>query len=175
MLELPISPATLVREVITPGWAAFPVGMASPAAVCLAVAICVQESNLADRRQGPDSKPGPARGLAQFERAGVAGVLNHPATDDLARMVCALHKLPASASVVHKAMESNDILCLQFTRLNLLWDKAPLPAPTLSNRDKAFAYYVRTWRPGAASTPEGYAKCAERWRRSWQIGMQAVA
>lgn len=174
MLPLPTTPSILLREVIEPSLRVLPVGMDGPAAKCLLLAIAIQESDLKFRRQVTNDGFGPARGFSQFERIGVAGVLQHGGTDDLAAMICRHHKLPVNASAVHKAMEFNDELGFQFARLNLLTDRAPLPPPTISNEDKAFALYLRVWRPGAATTPAGRAKCALRWRRAWKLAVGAL-
>lgn len=174
MLPLPVSPLVLLREVIDPALRVLPYGMATPAAKCMLIAIAIQESDLADRRQGTEDRPGPARGLSQFERIGVAGVLQHAVTDDLAAMVCRHHGLPVNATAVHKAMEFNDELGFQFARLNLWTDRERLPPPTVSNEDEAFDLYLRVWRPGAANTPAGRAKCALRWRRAWKLAVRAV-
>lgn len=175
MLRLPATPIALVREVIAPALAHFPAAWASREAIALLVAIAIQESNLATRRQGTPTKPGPARGLWQFEVAGASGVLQHPESHAQAEALCRQAHIPASAGAVHRRVEVDDLLACRFARLLLRTDAAPLPPANANAQAEAFAYYLRNWRPGAARTPQGRAKCAKRFTRAWRLALEAVA
>lgn len=175
MLRLPATPNALVRDVIAPALAQFPASWATPQAIVLLVAIAIQESNLATRRQGTAAQPGPARGLWQFELAGASGVLQHPETHAQAGALCRQAQIPSSASAVHRRVEVDDVLACRFARLLLRTDPAPLPPANANAEAEAFAYYLRNWRPGAARTAQGRAKCAKRFKRAWRLALEAVA
>ena len=109
------------------------------------LAIGLQESGLTARVQRvAGGGKGPARGLLQFERGGgVVGVLNHPASRDLALQVCTARKLPAvSSSVVWEWLETDDVLAFGS-------ESAGLPADLLE-RHAARRVYVPI-RPGVRS------------------------
>lgn len=168
MLVLPATPAELVREVIEPALVILPVGMDSPVARVMLTAIAAQESGIAHRVQiTPDGRPaGPARGLWQFERGGVAGVLGHDASRDLAAMCCQEAGVPANPAAVHRALASHDELACQFARLLLWTDPEPLPRPVPESEEQAWRYYLRLWRPGKPHR--------DRWVRSWRRGLEAL-
>ena len=175
MLQLPANPDALVREVIAPALTTFPPAWASREAVVLLVAIAIQESNLETRRQGTATNPGPARGLWQFEVAGASGVLQHPETHAQAASLCRAASIPASASAVHRRVEVDDRVACWFARLLLRSDPAPLPPANANAEAEAFAYYLRNWRPGAARTAKGRAKCAKRWATAWRRALAVAA
>lgn len=134
----------------------------------LLLAIGLQESGLTARVQRvAGGGKGPARGLLQFERGGgVVGVLNHPASRDLALQVCTARKLPAvSSSVVWDELETDDVLAFAFGRLLLATDARKLPA--LGDEQGAWAYYVRNWRPGKPHP--------DRWQGNYAAAFKAVA
>ena len=175
MLRLPALPTALVREVIVPALARFPASWSTRDAIVLLVAIAIQETKLATRRQGTLLKPGPARGLWQFEVAGASGVLQHPETHAQAQALCQQTGIHASAGAVHRRVELDDLFACQFARLLLRSDPTPLPFAHSSSEAAAFAYYLRNWRPGAARTVRGRAKCAKRFAESWRLALEAVA
>ena len=174
MLDLPATPRAALHEAVIPGLSLLPARLDSIAARLMILVIFMQESNLAVRAQVLNGGgKGPARGLAQFERAGgVAGIHRHPATSELLRQVCVARKVPFHPSAIWKALEVDDLLATACARLLLLSDPAPLP--TIGDLDAAFAYYLRTWRPGAATTPAGRAKCLARWRKHYPRALEAV-
>ena len=134
----------------------------------LCLAIGLQESGLTARVQVVDGGgEGPARGLLQFERGGaVRGVLNHPASRDLALQVCVARKLPAmSTSVVWDELATDDVLAFAFGRLLLLTDAQRLPQ--LGDYAGAWAYYLRCWRPGKPHL--------DRWPANYAAALAAVA
>ncbi|MCF6780944.1 hypothetical protein [Stutzerimonas stutzeri] len=133
-----------IRErAIAPALAMLPARMSSPAAEIMLLAIGLQESNLTHRRQ----IGGPARGLFQFERAGgVAGVLRHEASRDHALRVCDARGVQPVVEQVYAQLEHDDVLAAAFARLLLWTDPHALPAE--NDPAGAWAYYLRTWRPG---------------------------
>lgn len=143
LLPLPISPADCTRLILTPTLALLPPRMDTPEARVMLLAIALQESRLAHRRQ----IRGPARGLWQFERAGgVRGVLEHRASRGHARSLCTVRACAPTAPAVYQQIEHDDILAAGFARL-LLWTD-PDPLPRMGDDDGAWALYASTWRPG---------------------------
>lgn len=140
--------AYTLRDVIAPALARLPERMDSPEARVMLLAIGLQESRLTYRRQ----IGGPARGLWQFERGtpetrgGITGVLLHPASSHYLHDICAACELRPVASVIHDRLEHDDVLACVVARLLLWTDPDPLPA--IADADRAWSYYLRTWRPG---------------------------
>ncbi len=128
---------------IAPALKLLPAKMSGRRAELMLLSIGLQESRLIHRRQ----IGGPARGLWQFEKGGgVRGVLEHPATQTLARSVCQARGVPATDAAVYTALEHDDVLAAAFARLLLWADPEPLPA--VGEVQRAWALYLRTWRPG---------------------------
>jgi hypothetical protein len=153
-----MTPATLLALVIRPTLAAMNPRLRDVSAERLLVAIALQESGLAHRRQ----VGGPARGFWQFERAGVAGVLLHRASAaDAADLATGL-VFPATLEAVYSAIENNDTLACGMARLLLWTDPAPLP----TDEAGAWAYYLRCWRPGKPHR--------ERWGANWNAATRAI-
>jgi len=112
------------------------------AARVLVMTIAGQESGWKERRQ----IGGPARGYWQFEKGGgVAGLFQ--ATPQQLRAICVGLDIPFDQTVVFEAMAWNDTLAASMARLLLFTDPAPLPA--VGDKDAAWQYYLRNWRPGA--------------------------
>lgn len=160
LLPLPISVADFRKHILGPGLALLPASYDTTAARVIITAICLQESGLAHRVQ----VGGPAHGLAQFERGGgCAGVLAHPSTYRLSRIVCAGEGIHADATAVYDALPTNDLLAVAFARLLLFTDPAPLP--NVGDVDGAWAYYNRLWRPGVPhpkAWPGNYGRAIAR-------------
>ncbi len=115
-----------------------------PEATVLMLAIGLQESRFATRRQYGN---GPAAGYWQFERGGgVKGVLNHPTSRLKAVKLCGAQGVDASPLAVWEALQVDDVLAAGFARLLLLTDPNKLPAVT--DEAGGWTYYVRNWRPG---------------------------
>lgn len=173
LLPLPTTGHALLHQVIVPALAILPVGMDTPAARCMLVAIPKQESDLKTRRQGGN---GPARSLYQFERTGVAGVIQHHAVDDLAAMCCLAARIPCASTPIMAAIEQNDLLACQFARLNLYTDPHSLPKPVMQSEEQAWHLYLRVWRPGAAKEPgsDRYMDARHRWQRSWSLAVETL-
>lgn len=123
-------------------------------------AICKQESDLAWRYQRLlGDTAGPARGWAQFEQAGVNGVINHRKTGDLAAALCEHYHVVFRIDHVWRAMEGHDGLAIGFARLLVYSDIAPLP----TEEETGWNYYYRNWRPGKPDR--------SRWAvSSWRTG-----
>jgi len=131
------------RLAIAPALALLPARFTSAPAEVMLLAIGLQESRFAHRRQ----VGGPARGFWQFEQGGgVRGVLRHIATAGHARVLCEARHVAPTESAVYAALEHDDVLAAGFARLLLWSDAAPLPA--LGQSDHAWGLYARTWRPG---------------------------
>lgn len=131
------------EQAIAPALALLPARMNSLEAELALLAIGLQESRLIHRRQ----IGGPARGLWQFERGGgVRGVLEHEASAGYAIAVCDARGVEPIAGRVYDALEDDDVLAAAFARL-LLWTD-PRPLPAVGHCAEAWAYYLRTWRPG---------------------------
>lgn len=142
--NLPGALAAIRAGALTTALRLLPSRMTSPEAEAMLLAIGLQESLLIHRRQ----IGGPARGLLQFETGGVRGVLEHQASRQPARAVCAARGVQPTTAAVYAALEHDDVLAMAIARL-LLWTD-PKPLPELGDADAAWALYLRTWRPGAA-------------------------
>jgi hypothetical protein len=109
----------------------------------IVTAIAGQESGWAARKQ----VGGPAHGYWQFERGGgVAGLFGHSATKVKLGTVCASLDILYDIDTVYEAMTWNDTLACAMGRLLLYSDPAPLPA--VGDKEGAWQYYLRNWRPG---------------------------
>lgn len=142
LLPLPISLQDVRSQILRPALQLLPARMTSPQAEVMLLAIGLQESRFRHRRQ----IRGPARGFPQFEVGGVRGVMNHPSSRLHARTVAAARDVDYDAIAIQARMEHDDVLAMAFARL-LLWTD-PQPLPKLGDADTAWAYYLRTWRPG---------------------------
>lgn len=156
----------LFRRVIPAASDLLPDKMRSPQAAAMLLAITLQESGAAHRRQ----VGGPARGFWQFERAGVAGVRQHPATHD--HLDAALRTLcyapTTTTAVLQSAIADNDVLACVFARL-LLWT-LPDALPGSDDPDEGWRQYLAAWRPGKPHP----GPWAERYRTAWGIVNAAV-
>lgn len=152
---------TDILTVIEPALALLPARMTSDKAIATVLAIQLQEDPDQRRRQWPD---GPARGLWQFERAGgVAGVLRHALTRELALDVChALGNAGTVASVYHR-LQHDDILAACFARL-LLWT-VPQGLPGRDEPDEGWNQYLKAWRPGKPIK----RTWAANFKRAWEL------
>lgn len=135
---------SILHSAVEPGLALLPAAMDTPRARIQLLAIGLQESRFQYRRQKND---GPAMGFWQFERGGgVKGVLTHKASRDLAAQACRARDVEPLATPVWEALERDDVLAAVFARLLLWTDPGALPA--IGDAAGAWAYYLRTWRPG---------------------------
>lgn len=150
--------ALVASHIIPAALSLLPAKMDTPEARAMLLAIAGQESAFQHRRQ----IRGPARGLWQFERAGLIGAQMHPASTTHADAVCAALLYDRDQSdELHRALEHNDVLACALARL-LLWTD-PRPLPGSGETDAAWDYYLRNWRPGRPH-PSAWAS---HWRRAW--------
>lgn len=143
--------ATILRGPMAQAAGLLPCRMKDPRADVLLLAIGLQESRLVYRDQleagGRDTRPGPAMGLWQFERGGgVAGVLDHRATEHYARALCRDRGVDPVPDAVWRRLEEDDVLAAGFARL-LLWT-LPQALPALGDWAGAWEQYLDAWRPG---------------------------
>lgn len=161
-IPLPITPADALSRVLNPAFELLPSKMGGERAQVMLLAIALQESDLAARVQRGN---GPARGLWQFERNGVRGVMGHPASKDIMRKLCGARGCPASEYSVYLALAGDDLLAAGVARLLLWTDPDPLPA--VGDAAGAWNLYQRCWRPGRPRP--------EDWSANYEMAMQAVA
>lgn len=133
----------LHRSVIPAAYTLLPPAMNSPNATMILLAIAMQESKAAHRRQ----VGGPAHGFFQFEQnGGVRGVLTHQASRGPIAAVLGTLRYPGTVAACYMAIEDNDVLAVCFARC-LLWT-LPRPLPALGDLDGMWADYLDAWRPG---------------------------
>lgn len=128
---------------------------ASESGVALLLAIAGQESNWSDVAQAGS---GDALGPWQMQRNTCADILTNRATDAKAIVVCATLKVTPNASAVFDALLANSRLASAFARLDLWSDPAPLPV--VGDKQGAWDYYDRVWKPGVAR-PEAWSAVYE--------------
>lgn len=152
---------TAVIQAINAALAYLPPQMTSDKARAMLLAIGLQESELHYRRQHLD---GPARGLWQFERIGVAEVLRNPKTRDIAVDLCWRCGVAATTAAVYHRIDDDDILAAGIARLALWRLKRPLPGR--DQADEAWGQYMAVWAPGRPHR--------ERWDANFERAWDAV-
>ena len=155
------------RAAIRTAYTLLPDKMESKEADVMLAAIGLQESRLHYRRQ----VHGPARGLWQFELAGVRGVLAHKASRIPVMRLCMSLHVPAEAEEIHEQLEFDDTLAAGVARL-LLWTD-PFELPDLGEVDSAWSYYVRNWRPGAVK--RNPIALREKFGRNYETALEICA
>jgi hypothetical protein len=154
--------AYLYRHVLPAAYDVLPHGMQSAEADAFLMAIALQESKCAYRKQ----IGGPAKGFWQFEAGGgVKGVLTHHASKDAARSALVALSYPHAMTVpaIHAVLEHNDVLACVFARL-LLWT-LPEALPGEYQADEAWRQYLAAWRPGKPHK----ATWARNFDRAWAL------
>lgn len=151
---------TIIRDIINPALALLPPQMTSDESRAMLVAIGLQESALKYRTQHAG---GPARGLWQFERIGVQGVLRHPATRGFAADLCWRCGVAATTAAVYHRIETDDILAAGIARL-ALWP-FPYPLPKRGDSADGWFQYLNVWRPGKPHKD----KWEDNFHRAWEI------
>ena len=127
----------------------------------LLIAIAIQESRLAARRQQPS---GPARSYWQIEPQTAKAVYLKWGTGQ--RALDKLGLRPVTLLIAKEQMEWSEVGSCIIARGILYLDSKPLP--WVGNEDAAWDYYAnRTWRPGK---PRHNA-----WQQSYSTAMDAVA
>jgi hypothetical protein len=113
----------------------------------LQLTIGLQESRLIAHDQvDPANLIGPALGLWQCERNGVAAVLRNEVTRPHALALCEARGVAPTTNAVWRALATDDVLAAGVARLLLYAN--PQPLPELGRGVEAWNYYVDTWRPG---------------------------
>lgn len=151
----------LYRRILPAAYDVLPAAMSSPPATALLLAVALQESGAAARRQQPS---GPGRGFWQFEAGGaVAGVRTHPSSAHHLRsaLVSLCYPSTLSTGAAWAAVEHNDVLAAVFARL-LLWT-VPAALPGRLAVAPAWDQYLAAWRPGKPRPDEWAANYALGW------------
>lgn len=162
-----------LNEILSPGldeFCAFDRIPHSPDATRFLLAIAIQESDLRHRAQlgqirtSALAKPGPARGWWHFERGGhVVGVLNHPRTEDLAKLWGNRCWVDPNSNTVWRALEGHDRLAVGFARM-LVWTSPNKLPDTEASGWQQYAHEL--WLPGKPHR--------DRWKKSWADASEAV-
>lgn len=155
-----MTPSLFLRLAVVPALSLLSEAMDSVEARAMLIAIALQESRLLHRRQ----INGPARSFAQFERGGIAGVLNHHASRLPAIALCEMLSIAPTVDAVYAAIEYQDVLCAGFSRL-LLWT-SPRTLPGPSDAAWGWELYMECWRAG---TPR-----RETWDAGYAVAWNAV-
>lgn len=148
--------------------AMLPREMDTPAARIMLVAIGIQESGMAARRQlvgSPPTPTGPAAGFWQFEvGGGCAGVLRHNASRFWMHTICTHRGVAPRPRALWDAIQQDDVLAAAAARLLLFTDPRRLPRPW--DQDGAWELYLRVWRPGKPHP--------DRWPQAYRTAMSEV-
>lgn len=143
---------SLVMKAIKSSYSLFPAAWGSTDATVCLLAIGYQESDFESRQQiikkeGKLVPLGPAVSWWQMERGGgIAGVLSHPVSKAMARVVCEARGVKATSGDVWEAMKKDDVLGAAFARLLLYTNPHRLPAP--GKKADTWSLYLREWKPG---------------------------
>lgn len=151
---LPLAPRDLIRSVCDQLWFDHRIPNGKQAEAMM-IAIGLQESRLLHRDQIVAGKApgavGPATGFWQFEKGGgVAGVMQHHLTADIARKAAEASGVPFDRDDIWRSFTKTDgdRLAATFARLLLFTDPRALPPATEAAEEEAYQYYIRNWRPG---------------------------
>lgn len=130
--------------------AMLPPQMDTSQARVMLVAIGLQESRFAARRQlvgSPPTPTGPAAGFWQFEQGGgCRGVLQHSASRYWMVDVCRRRSVEANPRALWRALQTDDVLAAAAARLLLFTD--PKRLPDIGAAWESWDLYSRVWRPG---------------------------
>jgi len=153
--------------ILPAAYSLLPEAMATDEASAFLLAVGLQESKFEKRRQ----VKGPARGLWQFERTGVGGVVRHAATKDhvIAVLEALAYGTPTDRTQkCYAAIGDNDVLACALARL-LLWT-LPTALPHRDDADGAWAQYLDAWKPGKPRRQTW----AMNYARAWELVMPVV-
>ena len=157
-----MTPEFINRWILPAAFSLLPAEYDTPAARRLMIAIALQESRFKARRQ---MGQGPARSFWQFERIGVEGLLvkvDKAKTASRLADICNAMGVRPVVDDIHAAIEHNDILAACCARLLIFTHQNPIP----TDRDLAWAYYLKLWRPGKAKP--------ESWADHWQTACELI-
>lgn len=162
---------TIDKFILPAAFALLPVGMNSPQARAMLLAIGLQETKFKDRVQRvPGSlrswwSGGPARSFWQFEQGGLGGVLASDQAGHLRRALTSLAYAPdMPVGELHGVIAHNDVVAAVCARLLLRTDPRPLPSFP-AGAEPAWQCYVRNWRPGKPHRETWAANWRDAWRR----------
>lgn len=136
----------------------------SPAARRFVLAIALQESDLAHRRQViSGAETGPAASFWQFEPGGgCKGVLTHSLTAPHMRELCAAFNVDPTPQGLWEAMRYHDIIAAAAARLLIYTLPSKLPATAA----EGWAQYIAAWRPGKPHP--------QTWAAAWDLATLTV-
>jgi len=132
----------------------------SIAAARFLLAIALQESGLAHRRQvvAGGAENGPASSFWQFEQGGgCKGVLTHSAVAARMKSICEAYNVTATPAGLWEAMRYQDIVAAVAARLLVYTLPKGLPMTV----DEGWAQYISAWRPGKPHPDE--------WPKNWAL------
>ena len=158
-----MKPSDLLGTAIVP--ALTRLKMDSPAARRFMLAIALQESRLAHRRQvsADGSESGPASSYWQFEKnGGCRGVITHRDTGPIMRRVCEDFDIDVNALSLWEAMRYQDVVAACAARLLIYTLPAPLPETAMDG----WAQYISAWRPGKPHP--------DTWVANWALAHKSV-
>lgn len=131
------------NEIWKPAMNLLPEKMRTKKGDVIGLTIGLQESALVYRQQ----IKGPARGLWQFEKGGgMRGVLTHPMTAGYAKEIQQERGHGVGVNAAFDALDKDDIFAAAMARL-LMWSD-PFSLPEIDQSQRAWNFYLRTWRPG---------------------------
>lgn len=119
----------------------------TPAARREMLAIALQESRLAHRRQvsNDGTESGPAVSFYQAEMTGAAyWLLRHAKAGPILKKACADFNVEPTAPAIWEAIRYQDVLASIVARLNL-W---VLPSALPDTQEQGWAQYLAAWQPG---------------------------
>lgn len=162
-----MTPERLYRTAIIPALTELSaLGIPStPFSARFVLAIALQESNLAHRRQltASGEEKGPASSFWQFEAGGgCRGVLKHDATGVLMTKVCDAYNIKSDPLALWEAMRYQDVVAAAAARLLIY----TLPSRLPGTAEEGWSQYLSAWRPGKPH-PEKWAEC-------WRIASETV-
>lgn len=161
---------TQVQKALAEAYKLLPPKLNSPEASLLVYAFGYQESSYEARQQiikkdGKLVQAGPAVSWWQMEKGGgIAGVLRHEASKDMALAVCKARGVQPTSAAVWEAMRTDDVLGAAFARLLIYTN--PHRLPKIGDSGAAWALYLNEWRPGKPKP--------DKWPTSYKVGMANI-
>lgn len=137
----------------------------SPKAARFLLAIAIQESGLANRRQvlAGGAETGPAVSFWQAEvTGGMILVLKHAATKIRMADLCAAYNVGTTPQALWEAIRYQDIVAAAAARLLVFTLPGALPV----TEDDGWQQYLAAWRPGKPHR--------ERWGPAWKLATETV-
>lgn len=137
----------------------------SPSAARFLLAIALQESGIAHRRQVGTGgvEIGPAVSYWQFElNGGCRGVLRHPSTAERMSNLCTEFNVQVMPGALWEAIRYQDILAAAAARLLIF----TLPKALPDHADDGWEQYLSAWRPGKPKSAT--------WADNWALATETV-